>query len=218
MDSYSKVFLLKSIAPSDSDSMLETMGYDLRKEYLQMVEAAKFNSDFPVLDIATGSGRMTSILSRFKYQIISGDITDEQREKALERITPEFEHYVKFIYLNTEDIPFEDDSISNLMCANTLHHLEKPELSIYNLIKIMKPSGKLVLSDFNDHGFDILDKVHLATKGSNHESGLMKMEEAVKLLKSSFDKVEILNTDLNITAITTNKKNDWRKSWDTNTQ
>lgn len=218
MDSYSKALLLKSIAPSDSDTMLESMGYDLRNDYLQMVEAAEFNRDFPVLDIATGSGRMTSILSRFKYQIISGDITDEQRDKALERITPEFEHYVNFMHLNTEDLPFEDDTISNLMCVNTLHHLEKPEPSIFNLIRIMEPSGKLVLSDFNDTGFDILDKVHLATKGSNHKEGLMKMDKAIKLLESSFDKIKILNTDLNITAIATSKKSDWRITWDSNTQ
>lgn len=218
MEALNTASLLQTIAPSESDSMLETLGYDLRKEYLMMVEAANFNYDFPVLDIATGSGRMTSILSRFKYQIISGDITDEQREKALERITPEFEHFVKFIHLNTEDLQFENDTISNLMCVNTLHHLEKPELSIFNLIRIMEPSGKFVLSDFNELGFDILDKVHLATKGSNHQEGLMKMDKAIKLLENSFDKIEILNTDLNITAIATSKKPDWRKTWDSNMQ
>ena len=55
--------MIKNIPPSASDEYLEKLGYDLRREYYDMINEADFDRRDKLFDFATGSGRMVSVLT-----------------------------------------------------------------------------------------------------------------------------------------------------------
>ena len=186
-----------SIPPSQSDKYLNEWGYDLLKEYYEMIEAANLTNKEAIFEFATGSGRMTSLLTRFNYKVITGDLSFEGKADAEERITNSFLNQVRFVILNLEKTPFPNNSLENIICVNTLHHLSNPVNCIKELIRIHSPSGKLILADFNSQGFDVMDKLHKVRYGDIHPRGKNVWIELNNLLKGNYQSIREINTKLN---------------------
>lgn len=198
--------ILNTITPSDTEIMLKEWGYNLSAEYIEMLKAAQFDAQRPVYDFATGTGRMAAILTRMNFDIISGDITDAQRPDAVKRIGEEYLGRVKFIDINLEKLPCEDNLLENVVCINTLHHLENPEKSIRELIRTISKTGTLLIADFNALGFDVMDKVHQIKSSELHTRGTATREMTEKLLSESFNSTMNVITDLNWGLIANGKK------------
>ena len=197
--------IIKNIPPSASDEFLEKLGYDLRREYYDMINAADFDKKEKIFDFATGSGRMVSVLTRMGFNIITADITDEQRHEAITRITDEYLDRVKFTLLNLESVPYKDNTLLSIETVNTVHHLENPLDCIEELIRINKPGGKILIADFNNEGFDLMDEVHLKKYGELHTRGKSVWPEIIELLKSSYKSVREADTALNNVLVGENK-------------
>ncbi len=189
--------ILNTITPSDTEIMLKEWGYNFSAEYIEMLEAAELNAKHPVYDFATGTGRMAAILTRMNFDIITGDITDTQRPDAVKRIGEEYLGKVKFVDINLEKLPYKSNSLENVVCINTLHHLENPKKSISELIRGISKTGTLLIADFNTLGFDVMDKVHQIKNNELHTRGTATREMAEKLLSDSFNSTMNVVTDLN---------------------
>ncbi len=194
-----------SIPPSQSDKYLNEWGYDLLKEYYEMIEAANLTDKEAIFEFATGSGRMTSLLTRLNFKIITGDISFEGKSDAEKRITKNYFDRVKYVMLNLENIPFPDNSLKNIVCVNTLHHLNNPIDCVKELIRTHSSSGKLVLADFNDEGFEVMDKLHKVRYHDIHPRGKINWEEVKSLIFSSYSRTEEIKTQLNIGITAYNK-------------
>ncbi len=194
-----------SIPPSQSDKYLNEWGYDLVKEYYEMIKAARLPNDEAVFEFATGSGRMTSLLTRLKFKVITGDLTFEGKPDAEKRITNSFLKQVKFVILNLEKISFPDNSLKNIVCVNTLHHLSNPLNCLKELIRVHSPSGKLILADFNAQGFDVMDKLHKVRYHNIHPRGDINWDEIKSLIFKYYSRTEEIKTQLNIGLIAYNK-------------
>ena len=64
-----------------------------------------------------------------------------------------------------------------------MHHLIHPIKAIDELIRIVSFEGKIVLSDFNKAGLEVVDKIH-ASEGRKHEAGQTNLSEIAIYLKS----------------------------------
>ncbi len=195
-----------SIPPSESDILLNKWGYDLLEEYFQMIQYAGLTNEGIVFEFATGSGRMTSLLSRMNLKIITGDLSFENKVEAEKRITHNFLGKVNFMGLDLEHIPFTDNSLKNIICVNTIHHLEDPINCIKELIRVNSVNGKLVLADFNEEGFDVMDKLHKVRYGDIHPRGLNMWDELQNLLYDNYISVRKINTRLNRGFIVEDRK------------
>lgn len=160
-----------SIPKSETDTLLNKWGYDLIDEYYQLITAAEFPSGCLILDVATGTGKAASILSRMGYNTITGDYNYDHKFESENRISPKYLNKVKFIRLNLENIPFPDDSIENIVCINTLHELDNPTVCLCEILRIHSPNGKLLIADFNSEGFDVMDKLHSVRYNKTHPGG-----------------------------------------------
>lgn len=187
----------KEIPKSGSDLILETWGYNLVDEYLQLISSANFNPEYPVFDIATGTGRAASVLTRLGFNVITGDYELNKQNEAERRITPEFLPKVKFMELNIETLPFNDNSTESIVCINTIHELENPEKGINELIRTLSPNGKLLIADFNPEGFDVMDKLHLQQFGKMHPRGNISYDRISLVLKDNFSSILEIKTSLN---------------------
>lgn len=195
-----------SVPQSESDKLLSGWGYSLQKDYYDLVEFASMQKGKTVVDLATGSGRICSILTRFGYQVITGDNTLKDIEKAKRRITDSYLQKVRFLCLNMEKLPFTDNTIDNLICLNTLHELDNPQICLEEMIRVHSGHGKIIISDFNSKGFELMQKIHEIVYRNDHRTGSISMEEVRKAVDSRYQNVSIFNTSLNHAFIAEAKK------------
>lgn len=193
--------IFSSIPPSESDRLLRSWGYDLTGEYEQIVGKTDLPPQATVLELATGTGRMTSVLTRLGFHVVTGDLELGQRHRAEERITNAYLPLVQFLRLNVESLPFQDHSIPFLVCMNTLHELANPQKAFSELIRVHDPRGVLIIGDFNETGFGVMERLHQVVYAGHHSLGTMPMKEAEPVLQSQYRSVHPIETPLNISFV-----------------
>ena len=158
-----------------------SFGYDLEKERDFILEAAMPLSG-KILEAGTGKGHFALALAKRGYSFITFDISkEEQRFARLNLAYFGFEKHVNFRIEDGECTSFADASFDVIFSVNVLHHLANPHKVIDELVRVLAPGGKLVISDFSKKGFDIMDKIH-ALDGKTHEAGKVSTSDAEKYL------------------------------------
>jgi ubiquinone/menaquinone biosynthesis C-methylase UbiE len=196
--------LIDAIPKSESDILLESWGFNMLEEYHRMIKEANFSRDV-ILDVATGTGRAVSILTRMNYDVITADLDFSQRPEVEKRISPELLKRLKYQQFNLESIPYPDNSINNIVCINTLHEVENPYLCLKEIIRIHTLSGKMLIADFNTTGFDIMDKLHSVRYNRLHQRGKIALSELQSILLQNYKNVIMISTELNTGFIVSGK-------------
>lgn len=198
--------IINSIPLSASDKFLSLSGLSMIKENIELVEAANFRKDYEVYDFATGGGRMTAILTRLGYNVVTGDISFELKQEAEERVTETYLKQVKFMHANLEDLPFESGSIHSLVSVNTFHHLENAEACLDELFRVQAKGGKFLLIDFTDKGYDLMDEHHMNKNGHLHTRGNYSWIEIGQKLKDKYQDVKEITKTVNRAFLAEGKK------------
>ncbi len=185
-----------SVPPSQSDLTLEKFGFSLVDEYIRIISESDFNKQRIIFDAATGSGRLVSLLSRFGFTIVTGDISLELKEDAMRRITSSYLQQIRFVLLNMEELPFRNSSVNSITCVNTFHHLERPIDCFKELIRIHAADGKFLAADFNKKGYDVMDDLHMIKEGKLHPRGNLNWNELADLAHKNYRCVKTINTSL----------------------
>lgn len=193
--------VLSTIPPSESDRLLRSWGYDLTGEYEQIISRTDLPLQSTILELATGTGRMTSVLTRRGFRVVTGDLDLQQQHRAEERITAGYLPFVQFLQLNMEGLPFPDHSIPFLVCMNTLHELAHPQNAFSELLRVHDPRGVLVLGDFNETGFEVMKRLHQVVYAGHHSLGMMPMKETEPALQDRYEYVHSIETPLNISFV-----------------
>lgn len=194
-----------SIPKSESDLLLNTWGYDLVDECYTMITSANFTNG-KILDVATGTGRAVSLLSRIFSNVITGDLNFSLKTESDNRISNENLGKVTYVQLDMERLPFKNNEVDNIVCINTLQELDNPELCLTELVRICTPNAKFLVADFNSEGFDVLDKVHTIRFNKLHRRGKITTSDIRNFLAGTFENVREVNTKLNIGFIAAGKK------------
>jgi ubiquinone/menaquinone biosynthesis C-methylase UbiE len=194
------------ISLSESDELLKTWGYDLVEEYFSVAREASVDPGSSVLEVATGTGRMTAVLTRLGCNVTTGDVTQEKAEQLWRRVTPAYAPQVKVMLLDLEKLPFTTGSVRTVFCMNTLHELANPHRCLEELLRIHDRSGTVVVGDFNETGFTAMQNVHQSIYKNDHPRGLMKITAVESILREHYSDVRVVLTPLNISLIATGKK------------
>ncbi len=193
--------IVRSIPPSIGDDLLHTWGYDLVAEYIQIIWEAELPPAESVLELATGSGRMSAVLTRLGFSVITGDLSNEEYGRTLERVTPAHSDKLQYLLLDMEKLPFRDHSVRSIVCLNTLHELQNPRTCLSEMIRVHARDGTLVVGDFSETGFTTFHRLHRAVYGNDHTEGFLKMADARSLLANAYHVIREVVTPLNITYI-----------------
>ncbi len=194
------------ISLSESDELLKTWGYDLVEEYFSVAREASVDPGLSVLEVATGTGRMTAVLTRLGCNVTTGDVTQEEAQQLWRRVTPAYAPQVKIMLLDLEKLPFKTGSVRTIFCMNTLHELADPQTCLWEILRIHDRSGTVVVGDFNETGFTVMQNVHQSIYRNDHPLGLMKVTEAEPILRGLYSDVRVVLTPLNISFVATGKK------------
>jgi len=110
-------------------------------------------------DIGAGSGFVTEGLIRQGLQVVAVDqskaMLDQMREKfaGVEEVTCRVGE--------AEKLPIPDETVDYAFANMVLHHTESPAVAIKEMARIVKPGGKLIITDLDEHAFEFLrDEQH----------------------------------------------------------
>ena len=108
-------------------------------------------SDQLLLDMGCGEGRHSiGALLETSANVIGLDLSITDLNIAKSRLSDfdisGLDTFCSFGVGNINAIPFENSSIDAVMCSEVLEHIDSPEESIKELIRVLKPGGVMALS------------------------------------------------------------------------
>jgi len=189
---------LKSEVLENHDRYLERkalnqkFGYDIDQEREFIIKKARPISG-KILEAGTGKGYFTLALARAGFHFTSFDISGaEQRYALLNLVYYGMEKQVHLDIANAESLPYQDGFFDIIFAMNMIHHLSCADKVCDEFSRVLVPGGKMVLSDFNIHGLDIIEKIH-ASEGRRHEVGPVSLADMKGLLIERGFKAEQLH-------------------------
>jgi len=137
-----------------------TFGYDMEKEREFILnKSVPISGD--ILEIGTGKGHFALALAKQGFKFTTIDISEE--EQYIAKLNTQYYHLEKQISFKIEDaqdLSFPDRSFDVIFSINVFHHLEKPQIVLNEIVRLLRPGGKIVLSDFNAKGLEIINACH----------------------------------------------------------
>lgn len=104
-----------------------------------------------ILDMGCGEGRHSiGALLETPANVIGLDLSVQDLEIAKHRLNDfdlsDINTFCTFGVGNINDIPIKSASLDAVMCSEVLEHVDSPEESIHELVRVLKPGGVMALS------------------------------------------------------------------------
>ena len=175
-----------------------------------------------ILDLAAGTGSSSVVFLREGVKVVAADFSNGMLEEGRRR-HPELE----FVFADASALPFADTEFDTVTISFGIRNVEKTEVALSEMLRVLKPGGKLVICEFSRipnnflHGLyrfylrNILPTLSgLVSKTPEAYSYLAEsidawpsQQELVKIIESAgFESVRYLNQTLGIVDIHTGYK------------
>jgi ubiquinone/menaquinone biosynthesis C-methylase UbiE len=112
-----------------------------------LVEIAKPQADWLVLDIATGGGHTALKFAPYVNRVIATDITPKMLSAAENFIHEQGVTNISFKPADAQDLPFEDDIFDLVTCRIAPHHFLDCAGFVQEASRVLKLGGTLVVQD-----------------------------------------------------------------------
>ena len=149
------------------EGRLRRFGYD-SPAAIEFVLAQAMPLGGAVLEIGTGKGRFLVRLARYVVAVTTVDIAAEEQECA--RLNARYagvEEKIQFVLQDAGRLPWPEATFDAAVSMNAMHHITHFEQVLEEMLRVVKPGGKVVLADFSPRGFQIIAREHRA-EGKTH--------------------------------------------------
>jgi len=188
-------------------------GYNVEKN-LQFVLSYTLPLAGKILEIGTGKGRFLTALLSCVQRVTTVD--SNPKEQWYARLNVAYEKprgRARFVIANAMKLPWPVYSFDCIVSVNSLHHMKNLGRVVSEIFRVVKPGGKIVLADFNKHGFAIMNKIHHQERRI-HESIPYSFDDLVKKFKENDWTVVLRSGDCQDILIAVDKSaqnaNKWR--------
>ena len=170
-----------------------------------------------ILDLAAGTGSSSIVFLREGVKVVAADFSNGMLEEGRKR-HPELE----FVFADAAALPFADREFDTVNISFGIRNVEKTEVALSEMLRVLKPGGKLVVCEFSRIPNNFLHSLYrfylrnirptlsgLVSKTPEAYSYLAEsidawpsQQELVKIIESAgFESVTYLNQTLGIVAI-----------------
>lgn len=101
-----------------------------------------------VLECAAGTGEISIAVSDKASEITCTDLSIKMLEQAEKKCRAKGITNITFEERNIFDLKDPDETYDAVIAANVLHLLDEPQKAIYELLRVLKPHGKLIVPTF----------------------------------------------------------------------
>jgi len=130
-----------------ADRYAKMAGFSDESYYRPIIEAARPVAGDTALDIATGTGFLPLILSRFVREAVGCDPAPEMLAKGLERPVDSGLSDITLVEAPADALPFPDAHFSLATCRFAFHHFPDPAAALAEAYRVLLPGGRLVIED-----------------------------------------------------------------------
>jgi ubiquinone/menaquinone biosynthesis C-methylase UbiE len=134
------------------DEMREGFFSDAARQ--KAISVAKVRPGRMAADIGAGSGYVTQGLVQQGLSVIAVD----QSQAMLDAMRNKLSHLDNIDYRvgQAESLPIADQDVDYVFANMYLHHVESPSNAIAEMVRILKPGGRVVITDMDEHTFEFL--------------------------------------------------------------
>jgi SAM-dependent methyltransferase len=164
---YSQEVIANQKRLAEREAHLRRFGYD-SPAAIQFVLAQALPLAGAVLEIGTGKGRFLVEVARHAAMVTTVDIAAEEQQSA--RLNARYagvEEKIRFVLRDAARLPWRAAAFDAAVTMNAMHHITHFEQVLEEMLRVVKPGGKIVLADFSPRGFQILARGHRA-EGRSH--------------------------------------------------
>jgi ubiquinone/menaquinone biosynthesis C-methylase UbiE len=152
----------------ERQALYREYGYD-RELAVNFVIDAAGEIKPPVLDVGTGKGFTSLELARRGFPVTSVDISEEwMRGAFLIAKAAGVDDLIDFHIADANELPFSNETFNLVTFVNAIHHMEDFSGALREIARVLKPGGRLLVTELTDEGFAILDRIH-ESEGRVHE-------------------------------------------------
>ncbi len=112
-----------------------------------VVQLAEPAADDRVLDVGTTVGALAFALHGIVTEVEAVDDRQDTIDEALRLQSTLAVTGIRFSRADLYALPFPDDAFSLVVCRNTIHRFREPVEALREMARVMRPGGRLVLSD-----------------------------------------------------------------------
>ena len=97
-----------------------------------------------ILDLAAGTGSSSIVFLREGVKVVAADFSMGMLEEGRKR-HPELE----FVFADAAALPFADQEFDTATISFGIRNVEKIEVALAEMLRVLKPGGKLVVCEFS---------------------------------------------------------------------
>ncbi len=122
-----------------------------------VLKAVQIRPGDTVLDVGAGTGFLTETAAKLASKVIALDFSRSMSKEAVAKMG---RGNVEFRIGNVESMPLPESSVDVVVGNMVLHHCPHPAGAIVEMRRVLKPNGRLAISDMQEHNHEWLRKEH----------------------------------------------------------
>lgn len=115
------------------------------------IARAGLSADMVVADVGTGTGFMAEGLAPLVQRVYAIDASAEMLRVLEQKLRQQGVANVEMRQGDGLALPLDDASVDAVFANMVLHHIVEPPLALAEMVRVLKPGGRVVITDADEH-------------------------------------------------------------------